>query len=188
MLTRKQQWRRVKTRKYESFPKSSTRTRTLIERASSPTDRQLGIFERDGSYSGREITATKSGLSFSHQVRMILVPSRQDYRSSGLHSDLWWEPAEYLHFKTEAKTEVSTVMHRERVGLKTALNMLYQCNHQTNDTHIGPLLVAGSPSPTGVTESTFAIDFIPIHSQISSPGKQPFDLHLVHPLAVLGAL
>jgi hypothetical protein len=166
--------------------RSNSRPRTLLQRATSPTDRHLCVPDSCDLFHEREISATDVRLSFSSQVRIVLVPSRQDYRACGIDSDLWWQPAEYLHFKSEAKAEVSTVMQSQSVCVKTALDMLYQCSLPTEQ-HF-PLLVAGSPSPTAVTAPALAMDFVPIHSHASSPGKKRCDLPLVHPLAVLGAI
>lgn len=56
---------------------------------------------------------------------MILVPARQDYVNCNLHNELWWEPADYLHFKSDARCEVEHLMNIHQMDMKTAMNFLF---------------------------------------------------------------
>jgi hypothetical protein len=51
---------------------------------------------------------TAAAVSFSNELRVILVPSRKEYRDSGVHQDLWWQSNDYLAFKYSAEHERST--------------------------------------------------------------------------------
>jgi hypothetical protein len=91
---------------------------------------------------------------------VILVPSRQDFRTHGLHTELWWQPTDYLHFKNEAKEEVTQIMADYHVDTITAMNYLFMSSHQE-------LLDAGPPPPE---EESILSSSPPISSPLLSCG------------------
>jgi hypothetical protein len=65
-------------------------------------------------------------VHWSDKSRVILVPSRQDYRSRGFDHDLWWDQRDYEQFKVSAKDEVIRAMESQHLDLFSAISNLYQ--------------------------------------------------------------
>jgi hypothetical protein len=110
---------------------------------------------------------------------VVLIPCREDYKSSGVHEELWWQPLEYLDFKLDATAEVTAVMKRKNVDIKRAIEILY---HSSPPLHLERSLnhlLVGSPlaSPTTVSDpspyesvGSKAINFLSLqHSQTIDP-------------------
>mmetsp|Transcript_6172 Transcript_6172/g.6444 ORF Transcript_6172/g.6444 Transcript_6172/m.6444 type:complete len:220 (-) Transcript_6172:190-849(-) len=109
MLTNKQKWRRI-----QSNIKTNEIEKIIPE---------------------KNITEKVTGVSFNQKARLVLVPSRQDYKVCGLHNELWWQPTDYLHFKSEAKEEVTILMKLNNMDVKSAINHLYQPHHHNHHNH-----------------------------------------------------
>jgi hypothetical protein len=81
---------------------------------------QLSFFERP-----------KPIISFSNQLRVILIPCRQEYHACGIHQELWWQAPDYLQFKNDAVNEVSMAMSRNRLSVKNTIDHLFQGHGST---------------------------------------------------------
>ena len=67
-----------------------------------------------------------SGLRFDTAVRVILIPTRKEYRAAGLGDLLWWSDRDYNSFKGSAVMELRVILSLHDVDPKTALKRLYQ--------------------------------------------------------------
>ena len=65
-------------------------------------------------------------LVFDESVRVVLIPSRCEYRRMGLNSSLWWSPPEYTQFQIQAHHEIKKFAHEEGINFKDARKHLYQ--------------------------------------------------------------
>jgi hypothetical protein len=41
----------------------------------------------------------KKTVTFYSEIKVILIPCRQEYIECGLISVLWWEPSDYINFR-----------------------------------------------------------------------------------------
>ena len=70
--------------------------------------------------------SVKASVAFAQAVRIILVPSRNEYRKSGLQHALWWEAAEFSQFQTTAITEIRAFALEKGIAARAARRKLYQ--------------------------------------------------------------
>jgi hypothetical protein len=75
--------------------------------------------------SKRTTTNTKQ-VRFSENCRVVLIPCLKEYRSLGLHLDMWWEPKDYRLFKLSASQEVSNFLNSFGGDVKSIMRQLYQ--------------------------------------------------------------
>jgi hypothetical protein len=69
----------------------------------------------------------KRRVAFQPLVRVVLIPSRNEYIAAGLLSILWWEDSDYSSFKTSAVKELKALMiSRGIYNSKEAIKVLYQ--------------------------------------------------------------
>ena len=64
-------------------------------------------------------------LSFCDRLKVVLIPSREDYQSCGLLDAMWWQPEDYVYFKDDAKAEVFDVMKSKQLDSSEAIRYLY---------------------------------------------------------------
>lgn len=64
-------------------------------------------------------------LSFCDRLKVVLIPSREDYQSCGLLDTMWWQPGDYVYFKDDAKAEVFDVMKSKQLDSSEAIRYLY---------------------------------------------------------------
>jgi hypothetical protein len=121
-----------------------------------------------------------------------LIPSLQDYRSNGLHQNLWWQPSDLEDFKIDAVRELITVMKDHSLDVKDALSYLYQPHELSSScetTSTDPISSFSSESDDG------PIELLPDHASrayllnielgLRSKTKNE-SVQYIHPLAVLG--
>ena len=89
------------------------------------------ILEEHKSENDSVETATKSmehskRVVFDQSVRVILIPSRGEYRKVGLYSALWWNSFEFGQFQASAQNEIRAVAAAEGIGARAARRKLYQ--------------------------------------------------------------
>lgn len=65
-------------------------------------------------------------IKFNPNVKVVLIPARQDYETSNLAGSLWWFDHEYQDFKQDAVIEIRDVMSRYLLTPKDAALRLYQ--------------------------------------------------------------
>jgi hypothetical protein len=175
----------------------------------SPLQRSLTHCNDDQSNSTTAATAAscRPSVKFDHKHRVILVPARLDYLNAQLHTELWWQPCDYFHFKSSAKEEVEEMMKKHDLDMKSAMALLFSCpsSSATSPTSttappdspfssqpadaamISPSTVARRPSvgtlPTSAESAGHAINFLEIrggHHLLHE--EKP-----IHPLAFLAS-
>mgnify|MGYP000144418921 CR=1 FL=1 len=72
------------------------------------------------------VIVKKPPLRFDSAVRVILIPTRKEYRAAGLGDLLWWKESEYSAFKGSAIMELRVILSLHDVNPKVALQRLYQ--------------------------------------------------------------
>ena len=75
-----------------------------------------------------ETTETKlsRNVSFNEKVRVVLVPSRIEYKHAKLIPLLWWNGEEFLNFQQTAYSELRLLSTSENINMKEARTRLYQ--------------------------------------------------------------
>lgn len=73
-------------------------------------------------------SAVKSSkqVRFSETCRVVLIPCLKEYRSLGLHLEMWWEEKDYRSFKLSARQEVSNFISSFGGDVKSIMRQLYQ--------------------------------------------------------------
>ncbi len=81
----------------------------------------------------RLVVDEKRKLKFDSAVKVILIPTRTEYKAAGLGEVLWWTDKDYSCFKGSALTELRVHLSFENVDPKTALKRLYQPDNMLKD-------------------------------------------------------
>ena len=69
----------------------------------------------------------KRRVSFQPQVRVVLIPCRNEYAEADLLVTLWWEDSDYTSFKTDAVLELKRLMVSRNIrSSKEAIKIMYQ--------------------------------------------------------------
>eukprot|EP01041_Mallomonas_annulata_P009746 gene9746-20269_t len=141
MLTRKQCWRKTKT-KVVSTSQLAHRAEREFERTHvGQNTKEINGFA-DIKYSAvcsshddiclLDIPQTrnvgKKCLRFSSTVYVLLIPSRQEI--SAYSSNLYWSDGNYSSFKKEAVDEIRAVIQSKKCTAKEAIQLLYQPQHE----------------------------------------------------------
>jgi hypothetical protein len=116
-----------------------------------------------------------------------------------LHTELWWQPADYLHFKSSAKQDVEMVMKERNLDLKASMALLFSPSATSPPSNASPPFPSQSQqteviSPTAVArrpsigtlsisaDATKGINFLEIRGK---PSHLINDEKPIHPLAFL---
>jgi hypothetical protein len=59
-------------------------------------------------------------------ISVILIPTRREFESAGLRSDLWWGVADYNIFKSTAALELHEYASLKKIHIFAAITELYQ--------------------------------------------------------------
>lgn len=96
-----------------------------------------GDLSIDGSIkSTQNHPPTKRNVKFHTAVRVVLIPTREDYRSAGLGDVMWWSDDSYSEFKNAAKSELRELMIKfidQSMTSKQAIQILYQPGDEENE-------------------------------------------------------
>jgi len=65
-------------------------------------------------------------VAFCQSLRVILIPSRGEYKRAGLYGELWWASIDFLQFQAAANSEIRMLASYEGIGAKAARCKLYQ--------------------------------------------------------------
>ena len=65
-------------------------------------------------------------VRFSETCRVVLIPCLKEYRSLGLHLDMWWEEKDYRSFKISATQEITNFLSSFGGDVKSITRYLYQ--------------------------------------------------------------
>jgi hypothetical protein len=69
----------------------------------------------------------KRRIKFQPAVRVVLIPSRDEYTNAGLGEQLWWDESDYTAFKKSAVGELKVLMQKQGiVDSKVAIQVMYQ--------------------------------------------------------------
>ena len=59
-------------------------------------------------------------------VRVVLIPTCEEYREVGLANSIWWNEADYAVFRDSAAEEIQEAMKLIKINIKEAVKILYQ--------------------------------------------------------------
>jgi hypothetical protein len=102
------------------------------------SDENISLVDNNDEYSSKtflprrisssEMKPVKSSkqVRFSDTCRVVLIPSLKEYRSLGLHMDMWWDEKDYRSFKMSARQEVSNFISSFGGDVKSIMRQLYQ--------------------------------------------------------------
>lgn len=67
-------------------------------------------------------------LSFNTEVRVVLIPSIQDYKEAELHHHLWYKKTDFIGFKNSCRGEIQAHKNAGTTSITTreVLKELYQ--------------------------------------------------------------
>ena len=68
----------------------------------------------------------KRRVEFCTSLRIVLIPSRTEYKKAGLYSELWWASIDFMQFQASANSEIRMLASYEGIGAKAARFKLYQ--------------------------------------------------------------
>jgi hypothetical protein len=92
----------------------------------------------------------KKTVKFNPSLRVILIPSRGEFRQVGLNSVLWWSSSDYINFQNNANSEIRMLVSFENITAKQARRKLYQSSDIVdNDEFSNYNLINTNPSPRG---------------------------------------
>jgi hypothetical protein len=80
----------------------------------------------------RILRRQQTRVVFNEASKVILVPSRREYQSAGLISNLWWTGSDYFNFQQSANSEIMLLSMYENVDIRNARRILYQPNETDN--------------------------------------------------------
>ena len=84
----------------------------------------------------------KRRVNFLPTVRVVLIPSRMEYKEADMAPLLWWEDTDYSAFKKSAIRELKAVMEIQHLtSTKQALQILYQPGFHTLELDLETLLI-----------------------------------------------
>ena len=65
-------------------------------------------------------------VRFDKGVRVVLIPTCEEYREVGLANSIWWNEADYAVFRDSAAEEIQEAMKLIKINIKEAVKILYQ--------------------------------------------------------------
>jgi len=139
MLSRKQSWRRVSSTAklypedlYAHTYGNSTPYRSLSDGSIKLSDmkKEGRMWSTTGDLTDPPSIAAVSrrkNVNFGSSVRVILIPTREEYKMAGVDNLLWWVDDDYKSFKTAAMNELRETMKQFSLkDSKEAIKILYQ--------------------------------------------------------------
>jgi len=96
----------------------------------------------------KEDVRLKRSIKFDSKVRVILIPTRQEYCDVGLGEALWWSSSDYGFFKESAGRELRAMLELYGMDAKAVLAQMYQpdSNERSDDKNGFPLIKIKSSS------------------------------------------
>lgn len=111
MFARNQLWKAIQEETSRRSSKSYSDEDVLLPSTTTGT----------GSFTNR-----RKNVRFSETCRVILIPCLAEYRSLGLHLDMWWQEKDYRIFKSSAAQEISNLFFSFGGDVKSITKSLYQ--------------------------------------------------------------
>eukprot|EP01038_Epipyxis_sp_PR26KG_P005440 gene5440-7533_t len=73
----------------------------------------------------------KNRIKFSSILRVVLIPTLEEYKATGLDSYLWWNNDDFILFKTEAMSDLARCLAKfDQLDIKDAKWKLYQTDYE----------------------------------------------------------
>jgi hypothetical protein len=171
MLTKKQIWRRTKSKRGTSSSRNISQELSITVTSSCsttltpspltaddhtplPPPRLKSILSHGNLTSLQKPSRPHSHpLRFSSTVHVLLIPSRLEILSQSLN--VYYLTENYLLFKREAIQEIRDTAKQYNLSIKLAMNFLYQPNYELPSTDSIVTLVNLSPPTQGITHKEF---------------------------------
>jgi hypothetical protein len=119
-------------------------------------------------------TKLRKRVRYETSVRVVLIPTRDEYVEAGLQNDLWWEDTDYTVFKNSAVRELKALMTLKRLtNSKEALTLLYQPGFHIEIEDISPTVVA-TPPPMKVSSDDAAPGALAIQQEEKVYASAPY--------------
>ena len=83
--------------------------------------------------SASETVTASRGVRFDSTLKMVLIPSRGEFKRAGMYEHLWWTSQDFLQFQASANSEIRMLASYEGIGAKLARFKLYQPGHDSID-------------------------------------------------------
>jgi hypothetical protein len=81
----------------------------------------------------RKENPSLKAVKFKLAVRVVLIPSRNEYKNNGLTTILWWARSDYILFKQSALRDLDDFMKSKGISSpRVAKKMLYGINNEIN--------------------------------------------------------
>ena len=134
-----------------------------LKKISNGTDSDTSDFSRSSSSSNltSALVSSKSdsnlrnkavqNLVFNELVKVVLIPSRQEYKAHGLELSLWWTNTDYFQFQQEARSEITLCATYENLTFTQARTKLYQPDPNEADPYNSKLTISQSISEMSMT-------------------------------------
>jgi hypothetical protein len=66
-------------------------------------------------------------VDFQQSMKVVLIPTRHEYREAGLNKELWWTASEFKYFQQLSTSEILLMAKQEKIeDLRAARRKLYQ--------------------------------------------------------------
>ena len=76
-------------------------------------------------------------VRFFTEIKVVLIPSKEEYRQAKIACDIWFQDDEYASYKSEAMNELRNFIQQQKhagkpVTAREAMHMLYQPEKDKN--------------------------------------------------------
>ena len=106
-------------------------------------------------------TTDKKRVKFVPTIKLILIPSRSEYKIAGLNPLLWWTGNEFFGFQQSAHSELRLLSTYENIGMKEARRKLYQPDQNDSATEFWERNVGSSSNREKDEYDDFFADLLP---------------------------
>ena len=71
---------------------------------------------------------SRKSVDFHSALKVVLIPSRCEYKEAGLYDKLWWNTSEFRYFQQQSFSEIMLMAKGENLDVRSARRKLYQPN------------------------------------------------------------
>ena len=86
----------------------------------------MKMIEEEKNHQLLNESCLKNAVKFNSALKVVLIPSRGEYKSAGLCPELWWTSSDYFMFQQSAHSEIRLLSAYENINLTAARKKLYQ--------------------------------------------------------------
>lgn len=79
-------------------------------------ENRSGISNKNANSLATTHLSRRKMVDFKHSIKVILIPCRNEYKSAGLYSILWWNTTDYFSFQQSAHSEIRLLSSYENIG------------------------------------------------------------------------